>query len=109
MPRKTRQQKILAELRTLRSQIQVPQEQSSLEEETQSPKVESISKSRLTTLLNTPVSSIQSKTSALTYDYVFRDLRKVALLATIALLIEVVLSLTLNFGFANLLKGLVGR
>ncbi len=109
MPRKTRQQKILAELRTLRSQTQVPQSGSLSTEGAMSSAVETVSKSRLTTLLNSPVTSNPSKTSALQYSHVFADLRKVAILATIALLIEVVLSLTLNFGFANLLKGITGR
>lgn len=100
MPRKTKQQKILAELRALRSQVQTPINTALTEPK---PVRDSISKERLSTLMST---NQVAATFNHDYRYVYKDLRKVAVLATIALLIEIVLSLTLNMGFAKLIPGL---
>lgn len=107
MPRKTKHQKILAELRTLKGQIQAPVVGNNNSSEPAGiPTHEAISPTRLSSLLNTPTRSNPTNTVSLDYNYIFKDLRKVAVLATVALLIELVASLTLNVGFANLLKDL---
>lgn len=98
MPRKTKQQKILAELRSLKKELQVPQQ-------IQSPATNSnpvTSTEKIPPIVTSPARSFSYD-----YRYVTQDLKKVAILATIALLIEVVLSLTLNMGFANLLSNIV--
>lgn len=99
MPRKTRQQKILTELRTLRNQLQTPEK---AETSTSNQTRNSISTEKLSSLMQTPV--IASRvTNTADYRYIASDLRKVAVLATIAFLVEIVLSLTVNLGFVKLL------
>lgn len=98
MPKKTRQQKILAELRSLKKELQVPQAVPS----NPTPNSYQVNQERVANPITiSPVNAI-----AYDYSYLFKDLRKVAVLSTIAILIEVVLSLTLNIGFANLFKEL---
>lgn len=103
MPRKTRHHKITAELRALKSQLQQPAPNTQ-DNHTALVK-ESFSREKLAGLL-TPQPSASSQSFSVDYSYIYRDLRKVAILGTIALLLEVVVSLTLNLGFANLLKDL---
>ena len=107
MPRKTRQQKLAAELRSLKSQLRTS-EMTEVSSVPQSETRKTLAANRLSQLLNTTTLAATSRNNY-DYGYVVKDLRKVAVLATIALLIEVVLSLTLNLGFANLLKDLLGR
>jgi hypothetical protein len=89
MPKKTRQQKILTELRALRNQVQ-PENPSQSPVSPKPPKV----------VMTSPGSASTN------YSYVIKDLKKVAILATICFLIEIVLSLTLNLGFAKLIPGI---
>lgn len=105
MPRKTRHQKVSAELRALKSQLQIP---SSALPTTKLPVeavTESFSREKLAGILSTQRSN-PGQGLSVDYTYISQDLKKVAILGTIALLLEVVVSLTLNLGFANLLKDL---
>lgn len=92
----------MAELRVLRNQVHVG---SSDVPKTATPTAkETVSAQRLSALVQT---TSQTSAAILDYQHVKNDLKKVAVLATIALLLEIVLSLTLNSGFVNLLKDLI--
>jgi hypothetical protein len=94
-----------AELRSLKNQLRVPETSTPSQPHIQQ---ETMNKTRLSELMDSGPKPVSTSHGRVTYDYsyVINDLRKVAVLATIALLIEIVLSLTLNFGFANLLSSL---
>lgn len=91
---KTRKQKIEAELRNLKNQIKVKQESTSPSE---------------TFKISLPKSSHPSRTlSSQDYSYIFKDLRKIMIVASILIALEILLSLTTQNESAKLVLRSIG-
>ena len=111
---KTREQKILTELRRLKMQAgqYAPKIEAEIKEEkthetqtTPEKPSEKIQFSIPETIVSPPVKPdlTQHEASSIDYSYVFKDLRKTLILATGAILVQVGLSLTLKLPYAKLI------
>ncbi|MCL5411744.1 MAG: hypothetical protein M1150_03320 [Patescibacteria group bacterium] len=105
---KTKQQKILTELRQLKKQV--GQQMSVESEETiratvLHPAEEKTTERKITTFKIAPnqASSSSIETIAYNYSYVYSDLKKITLLASLAIGFEVVLSLIISQGYDKLI------
>ena len=99
MPRKTKKQKILAKLHRLEQKTHEPPTR----KESSSSQVKLGSESLTLTNLKPKTSSeINTKKSEYDYSYVYRDVRKILIITTIALFVEIALGLTASNGYAKL-------
>jgi len=112
MPKKTRQEKIAAELHRLKKQLEgqptipapkttEPREPKSTPEPINTSTGISLKGLDVTTSPSTQF--VNKETERYDYTYLARDLRKIALLAIAAVAIEIVLSLTTHASFAKLI------
>jgi hypothetical protein len=108
MPRKTRQQKMAAALRRLKKRTQVQEPVVATPQKIQKPQPEaattqgySLGKLKEEKALEKP----KVKVEAQRYDYthVSSDLKKIILLSTLAIALEILLNLTMRAEFAKLL------
>lgn len=92
MPKKTRQEKILAQLKRLQ-QIQNPTNGSSLESLGNTEPKNTIASTELKSLeTKNNVVSNQTSTKTIDYTYAFSDLRKTLIFVSVAIIIEIILS-----------------
>jgi len=95
MPKKTRQAKVIAQLKRLQTMQGNPTN------------TEQTVKTGTINLKDIPVTNpIQPKPQTIDYRYVLSDLKKTAIFAVVAIVFEVVLSLTASIWYANLISRL---
>ena len=99
MPRKTKKQKILAKLHRLEQKTHEPLTR----KEATSSHVKLDNEGLTITNLKPEASSeINTKKSEYDYSYVYKDVRKILIISTIALFVEIALGLTASNGYAKL-------
>jgi hypothetical protein len=113
MPKKTREEKIAAQLRRLKKQLEggqvvakpTPVEPKVAEEPTGSPVITptGVSLKELGVKTTPSTTVVKKELERYDYAYVARDLRKIAILAVAAVAIEIILNLTTRAGFAKLI------
>ncbi len=108
MPKKTRQQKMAAALRRLKKQAQVQETATPTTPKVQKPQTEppiaqgySLSKLKVEKASDKPKVTVEAQ--RYNYTYVSSDLKKIILLSTFAIALEILLNLTMRLEFAKLL------
>ena len=104
MPRKTRKEKMSAQLRRLKSQVEGEQPDFKLEKPV-TKKVVSVPAYEPELNVSNPV---QIRSDQTNYSYVISDLSKIGLLIIVTLILEVALNLTVRTNFAKLLLSNLG-